>query len=223
MRARMSQAQTPLQRILAQRLIAVVTAPAGDSLVEIARALASGGIDLLAVPAAAPDAANVIADLADDPSIVVGVTDVVSVDQIALAVASGAQFVVCPACERDILSMCRANGLAVIAGGATPAELYAASSLGPDLITVFPAAMLGGPAYLRLLGRTFPGLPIAAAGGLDVDTAPNYLEAGARAVIVDRGLFPDTIEEGSAHIVRMRASALVEVCASISDGRQSRP
>jgi KDPG and KHG aldolase len=125
-------------------MIAVVTAPAGDPLVETARALALGGIDLLAVPAAAPDAANVIADLADDPTIVVGVTDVVSVDQIALAVASGARFVICPACERDILSMCRANGLAVVAGGATPAELYRASSLGPDLITVFPAAMLGG-------------------------------------------------------------------------------
>lgn len=206
-----------LEKIRAQKIIALVSTPDPEALFESALAALGGGIGLLGVPANAHDVADVIQDLSDREGLLVGVSGVASVDQIALAVASGAQFLVSPVCEPDVVKMCRANGLVVIAGGATPTELAAAAACAPDIVTIFPAGLLGGPRYLRMLRAHLPGLELACAGGVDVESGPAYLEAGAAAIIVDVGLFPDKIEKESASIITARASALVEVCAGMTE------
>lgn len=206
-----------LERIRGQKIIALVSTPDPAALHESALAAFAGGIGLLAIPAGAHDVADLISDLSDRADLVVGVSDVMSVDQIALAVASGAQFVVSPICDPELVKMSRANGLVVIAGGATPKEVTLAASCGPDLVTIFPAGLLGGPRYLKLLRGHFPGLELAAAGGVDVESGPAYLESGASAILVDDGLFPKVIEKESASIITARASALVEVCAGMTE------
>jgi len=206
-----------LERIRAEKIIAVVSTPDPAALLEAALAALAGGIGLLGVPATAPNVADLVQDLSDRTDLAVGICDVVSVDQIALAVAAGAQFVLSPICDPEIVKMCRANGLVVIAGGATPQEVSTAAASGPDLVTIFPAGHLGGPAYLRMLQAHLAGLALGVAGGVDVENGPAYLEAGAAVIIVDRGLFPEVIEKESASIITMRASALVEVCAAMTE------
>ena len=72
----------------------------------------------------------------------------------------------------------------------------------------------GGPNYLRLMAKQLPEIPLVASGGVDVDSGPDYLDAGAVAIIVDSGLFPERTDPDSVPIVTTRARALLEVCGS---------
>jgi 2-dehydro-3-deoxyphosphogluconate aldolase/(4S)-4-hydroxy-2-oxoglutarate aldolase len=196
-------------------LIAVVRAPLEDQLFDWAIAVARGGIKLLGIPVGYPHVMEVASDLSDEANLKVGVSGVVTADQVMVAVAAGAHFVISPVCDVEVIRAARARGLAVIAGAATPTELLRCAGAEPDLIAIHPAAGLGGPAYLASLKADFPDLPLAAAGGVDVESAPAYLEAGAIAAIVDRGVFPEAEDPAAAEVITMRALALTEVCSDV--------
>jgi len=143
----------------------------------------------------------------------VGISDVVTQEQVSIALAADASFVLSPICDRDLVQKCRDRGLVMIAGAATPGEVVVAARRFPHLIAVFPAGALGGPRYLKLLAKQLPEIPLVASGGVDVDSAPDYLQAGAVAIIVDTGLFPEHPDPETVKIVATRAAALLEVCA----------
>ncbi len=196
-------------------LIAVVRAPVEDQLFAWAIAVAKGGIKLLGIPVQYPQVTEVASDLADEANLSVGVSGVVSVDQVMVAVAAGAHFVISPVCDIEIIHAARARNLAVIAGAATPTELLRCAGAQPDLVAIHPATGLGGPDYVKSLKEDFPDLLLAAAGGVDVEAAPAYLEAGAACAIVDRGVFPDDADPAAAEVITMRALALTEVCSEV--------
>jgi 2-dehydro-3-deoxyphosphogluconate aldolase/(4S)-4-hydroxy-2-oxoglutarate aldolase len=198
-----------------QGLVAVVRAPVEDQLFDWAIAVAKGGIKLLGVPVQYPQVTEVASDLADEANLSVGVSGVVSVEQVMVAVAAGAHFIISPVCDVEIIHAARARGLAVIAGAATPTEILRCAGARPDLIAIHPAAHLGGPAYLKSLTDDFPDLSLAAAGGVDVEAAPAYLEAGAACAIVERGVFPEADDPAAAEVITMRALALTEVCSEV--------
>jgi len=196
-------------------LVAVVRAPVEKQLFDWAIAVAKGGIKLLGIPVGYPEVTEVASDLADEANLSVGVCGIVSAEQVAVAVAAGAHFVISPVCDVEIIHAARARGLAVVAGAATPTELLRCAGAEPDLIAIHPAAGLGGPNYLKSLTDDFPDLSLAAAGGVDVESAPSYLEAGAVAAIVDRGVFPEADDPAAAEVITMRALALTEVCSEV--------
>lgn len=196
-------------------LVAVVRAPVEDQLFDWAIAVAKGGIKLLGIPVGYPQVTEVASDLADEANLSIGVTGIVSVEQVMIAVAAGAHFVISPVCDVEIIHAAHARGLTVIAGAATPTELLRCAGARPDLIAIHPAACLGGPSYLRSLKDDFPELSLAVSGGVDVESAPAYLEAGAMCAIVDRGVFPEAADPAAAEVITMRALALTEVCSEV--------
>ncbi len=198
-----------------QGLVAVVRAPLEDQLFDWAIAVARGGIKLLGIPVTYPQVTEVASDLADEANLVVGVSGVVNADQVMVAVAAGAHFVISPICDVEIIRAAKARGLAVIAGAATPTELARCAAAGPDMVAIHPSAGLGGPRYIESLAEDFPDVSLAAAGGVDVESAPAYLEAGAVAAIVDRGVFPDAADPAAAQVITMRALALTEICGEV--------
>lgn len=210
------------QLIAEEGLVAVVNAPVEDRLFDWAIAVAKGGIQFLGIPVTFPQVTEVTSDLADEASLTVGLSGVVSQEHVSIALAAGAEFIISPICEPDLVRGARERGLTVIAGGATPTELLRCLDAGADLVNVFPAAALGGPAYLRLLLSQFPALPLMAGGGVDVENAPSYLEAGAVATIVDRGLFPDDEDPAATEVITMRALALTEVVAEVRGDEKRR-
>ena len=201
-----------VDQILLHRLVAVVTAPVEEALFDWAIAVAEGGISYLAIPVTMPNVTEVTADLADEAALHVGVFGVVSVDQVSVALAAGADFIVVPICDPEIILAAKERGLTVIAGAATPTEVAMCARAEPDLVTIFPAGYLGGPPYLRALVQRFPALPLSASGGIDVENAPSFLEAGAQAIFVDRGVFPRSEDPAALEVITARASALTEVC-----------
>ncbi len=209
------------QLIAEEGLIAVVNAPVEKRLFDWAIAVAKGGIRFLGIPVTFPRVTEITSDLADEASLTVGVSGVVSQEHVSIALAAGAEFVISPICDPDLVAGARGRGLTVIAGAATPSEVLRCVEAGADLVSIFPAAALGGPAYLRLLFEQLPSVPLVASGGVDVENAPSYLEAGAVATIVDRGLFPQDEDPAATEVITMRALALTEVVAEVR-GDESR-
>jgi 2-dehydro-3-deoxyphosphogluconate aldolase/(4S)-4-hydroxy-2-oxoglutarate aldolase len=196
-------------------LIAVVNAPMENHLFDWAVAVGKGGIKLLGIPVTYPRVTEVTADLADEANLCVGVFGVVHADQIPIAVAAGAAFVLSPVCDVEIIRAAKHRGLTVIAGAATPTEIVRCSGASPDLVTIFPSKALGGPTYFEAVAPQFPDVPLAAAGGVDVESAPSYLEAGAVAAVVDSGVFPRDADPAATEVITMRALALTEICADV--------
>lgn len=212
-----------LAALCAQRLIALVRAPDRTAMVTGAIAAAKGGVHFLAVPATAHGVAEIVAELADaGDDLHVGISGVMEADQVSLALAMDAHFIMSPICNPEVVRGAADRGLLCIAGASTPSEISAASSWSPDLLQVFPAGFLGGPDYFKLLHRNFPHLKLVAGGGVDVDSGPNYLEAGAAAIVIDRGLIPQKREAEAEAIITARAAALVEVCNEIGAAAAAR-
>lgn len=212
-----------LETLRAQRIIALVRAPDRRAMVSGAIAAAKGGVHFLAVPASSPSVAEIVAELADaGDDIHVGISGVMEADQVSLALAMDARFIMSPICNPEVVRGAADRGLLCVAGAATPSEISAAASWSPDLLQVFPAGFLGGPQYFHVLKRNFPHLQLVAGGGVDVDTGPNYLEAGAAAIVIDRGLIPEKREAEADAIIVARAAALVEVCNEVGAAAAAR-
>lgn len=88
---------------------------------------------------------------------------------------AGAQFIVSPGLDTDVVRACQSMGVPIAPGISTPTELMAARSLGIELAKVFPARELGGPDYIRALSAAFPGQLLLPTGGVTSDSATEYL------------------------------------------------
>ena len=203
------------QLITAEGLVAVVNAPVQQRLFDWAIAVAKGGVQFLGIPVTYPQVTEVTSDLADEANLTVGVSGVITSDHVSIALAAGAEFIISPICDPEIIKAARDRGLTVIAGGATPTELARCIAAEPDLVTVHPAGLIGGVEYVKEIVQQFPGVEIVASGGVDVENAPSYLEVGAAAAIVDRGLFPQDEDPAAVEVITMRANAMIEVVAEI--------
>ena len=201
-----------IERIREHGVIAVVDTAAQYQLLEWAKAVAQAGVKMLGVPVSLPHVTEVVDHLSDEADLIVGVTGVTSPEQISIAFAAGASYVLSPIAEPAIIQAGRDRGIDVIAGAATPTEIARAHAAGAEMITVHPVGVMGGIDYFRALARQFRGLPLLASGALGVENAPGFLEVGAFGAIVDRGVFPEENEPAAIEIIRARAGALVEVC-----------
>ncbi|GAB5543627.1 MAG: hypothetical protein SangKO_033870 [Sandaracinaceae bacterium] len=209
-----------VETLMRCKLAAIVQAPEREGLLARALAAAEGGIEVLALPISVPFVAEIAAEVADMTDATVGLSDVVLSDHLNVALAAGAEFVLSPIFDTELVQTGRARGLDVIPSVTTPNEVHTAARIHDGPISVIPAHGLGGPEYFGWLSTAFPEAKLIAFGGVGSDNAPQYLEHGARAVIVDTGLFPAEMDPDSAMIVSVRAGALVELCAEVVPGKR---
>lgn len=118
----------------------------------------------------------------------VGAGSVTSVELAEQAIDVGAQFLVSPGLSPAVIEIADAHDVPILPGVATPSEVQSAHDLGIRTVKLFPAAQLGGPAYLRALAAPFPFMRFVPTGGVDFSNAPDYLAAGALAVGIGSGL-----------------------------------
>ncbi|MBU6335105.1 MAG: bifunctional 4-hydroxy-2-oxoglutarate aldolase/2-dehydro-3-deoxy-phosphogluconate aldolase [Chloroflexi bacterium] len=165
------------------RIVAIVRLERYDRAVEIARALADGGIHVVEFTrtgSGAPAAiAAVRAALGDRMQ--VGVGTVLDRTSALESIDAGAQFVVTPVVRPEVIATCRSRDVPVLCGALTPSEAWHAHELGADMIKIFPARAFG-PAYLRDLLAPLPGLRLVPTGGVSAANLADYLAAGAAAV-----------------------------------------
>jgi len=172
-----------LKRVLDSGLVAIIRAPSGDQLVDVAKALYAGGIDVIEVTFTVPGVLDVLKQLRDaiGDQILLGAGSVLDPESARAAMLAGAEYIVTPTVNTDVIHMCRRYGKVVMAGGFTPTEILTAWNAGADIVKVFPADV-GGPSYLKSIHGPLPQVRLLPTGGVNLDTLDSFVKAGACAV-----------------------------------------
>ena len=168
-----------------------------DAAAALADALAAGGIGAFELTLNEPeaDALATLAAAADHVAtaalpMAIGAGTVLSIAAARRAVDAGASFLVAPHLDAEIVAWAAAQGVPMLPGAATPTEVLAAWRAGAAAVKVFPASVLG-PAFLREMRGPFPDIPLQPTGGISVETAGAFIQAGAIAVGIGSWLFAD--------------------------------
>jgi 2-dehydro-3-deoxyphosphogluconate aldolase / (4S)-4-hydroxy-2-oxoglutarate aldolase len=172
--------ESHLSRVLECGIVAVVRAPDPTHLVHVIRALADGGVTVAEVTFTVPDAVGVIRaakkELGD--KVLLGAGTVLDSETARAALLAGAEFVVSPTVNLDVIRLCRRYDKLVFPGAFTPTEILTAWEAGADVVKVFPAD-LHGPGFFKAMKGPLPHVKLMPTGGVDLNTAAEYLRAGA--------------------------------------------
>ncbi len=169
-----------LKRIIESGIVAVVRAESASRLVEVVKALADGGVLAIEITFTVPDAVDVLKAVrkALEDSIVLGAGTVLDPETARAALLAGAEYIVSPTVNLDVIRLCRRYDKAVMPGAFTPTEILTAWESGADIVKVFPAE-IGGPGYFKAIRGPLPQIRLMPTGGVDLATAPAFLAAGA--------------------------------------------
>ncbi len=178
-----------VRTMLTQRLIAVIRTSSPALAIAAGRALFAAGLSAVEVALTSPGALDAIGVLTGErpEGSWVGAGTVLDVAMASDAEAAGAAFLVAPNLNPAVVSRGHAGGLAVIPGVLTPSEMVQAYQAGADLIKVFPATAWT-PSALKDVRAALPHLPLVPTGGVRIDRAADWINAGAVAVGVGREL-----------------------------------
>jgi 2-dehydro-3-deoxyphosphogluconate aldolase/(4S)-4-hydroxy-2-oxoglutarate aldolase len=171
-------------RVFEVGIVPVVRAASAKNAIAAAEAIAAGGISIVEITMTVPGALDVISQLADSGSgdVLLGAGTVLDADTAKRCFDAGAQFLVTPGFDLETINAARNADKVIMAGALTPTEVIAAWRGGADFIKVFPASALGGANYIRALRAPLPQIPLVPTGGVNVNTAADFLKAGAAAL-----------------------------------------
>lgn len=160
-----------------------------------AETIYSSGIPIVEVTMTVPGAVQVIAQLMKQNSaLIVGAGSVFDVETAERCLDAGTGFITTTGLDLELVNFTAKRGTVLFPGALTPGEVIAAWKAGVDFVKIFPCAQVGGPSYIRALKAPFPQIPLIAAGGVNQETAVDYIRAGATAVGIGRDLIhPDAI------------------------------
>jgi 2-dehydro-3-deoxyphosphogluconate aldolase/(4S)-4-hydroxy-2-oxoglutarate aldolase len=156
-----------------------------------AETVSKAGIPIVEITTTVPGAAEVILELVRNfPDVIVGAGTILDIDTARACLKAGASFLTSPGLDLDIVKFARHENVLMMAGALTPTEVTTAWKAGSDFIKIFPCAQVGGDAYIKALRGPFPHLPLIAAGGVNQQTASNFILAGATALGIGGELIP---------------------------------
>jgi 2-dehydro-3-deoxyphosphogluconate aldolase/(4S)-4-hydroxy-2-oxoglutarate aldolase len=169
-----------LQRVLDGGLVAIVRAPSSADLVEVVGALVDGGVTAVEVTMTVPDAIDVLRQVrqALGRRLLLGAGTVLDPETARAVLLAGAEFVVAPTVNLDVIRLCHRYDKLVMPGAFTPTEILTAWEAGADIVKVFPAEV-GGPAFFKAIRGPLPQIRVMPTGGVDLTTAAAFLKAGA--------------------------------------------
>ncbi len=200
-----------LQRVLDGGIVAIIRATSGEQLVNVARALHEGGIDVIEVTFTVPNVLEILASVRKDlgKKILLGAGTVLDPETCRAALLAGAEFIVSPSLNLDVIKLCKRYGKLVMPGAFTPTEIVAAWEAGADIVKLFPADCVG-PNYLKSLRGPLPQVRILPTGGVDLKTLPDFFKAGACAVGLGGQLVEKAaVESGNMSRIRDLAAQYV--------------
>src|SRR5436309_8520314 len=172
--------ETQLRQILDSGIVAVVRSPDSQQLVEAARALADGGVCVVEITMSVPDALDVLRQVrrALGDRLLLGAGTILDPETARAALLAGAEFLVAPTLNLDVIRLCQRYDKLVMPGAFTPTEILTAWEAGADIVKVFPADAVG-PAFFKAVRAPLPQIRLMPTGGVDLTTAAAFLKAGA--------------------------------------------
>jgi 2-dehydro-3-deoxyphosphogluconate aldolase / (4S)-4-hydroxy-2-oxoglutarate aldolase len=176
--------QEALKQIRDVGIIPVLRVNSVSEAIGIAGAIESGGIPVLEVTMTVPRATDVIAKLNESSGnrILIGAGTVLDPETARTCILAGAQFIVSPSLNTATIEVCHRYGVVVFPGALTPTEVVTAWEAGADGVKVFPCSAVGGAEYLKALKGPLPQIQMIPTGGVSLQTARAFLDAGAFAL-----------------------------------------
>jgi len=206
-----SPARVPASALLRTHpIIAVLRAAAAADYDAVVDTLAENGVRSIELTLSTPGTFEHLPDLRRrvGDEVDLGVGTIVTVQQAQRAIDSGADYLVTPIVNLDVIALAVSAGVPVFPGGLTPTELYGAWAAGATAVKIFPAETVG-PQYGSHLRGPFPGLEFLPSGGIGLDDIPRWLAAGALAVSLGGPLVGDAVKGGSLSALAERAQRVV--------------
>jgi 2-dehydro-3-deoxyphosphogluconate aldolase/(4S)-4-hydroxy-2-oxoglutarate aldolase len=172
--------ESQLRQVLDCGIVAVVRSPDSQQLVEVARALADGGVSVVEITMSVPNALDVLRQVRQvlGARVLLGAGTVLDPETARAVLLAGAEFIVAPTLNLEVIRLCQRYDKLVMPGAFSPTEVLSAWEAGADIVKVFPADVVG-PAYFKALQGPLPQIRLMPTGGVDLNTAAAFLKAGA--------------------------------------------
>ncbi len=172
--------ETQLRQVLESGIVAVVRSPDSQQLVEVCRALADGGVTVVEITMTVPGALEVLRQVRQTlgERLLLGAGTILDPETARAALLAGAEYLVAPTVNLDVIRLCQRYDKLVMPGAFTPTEILTAWEAGADIVKVFPADVLG-PVFFKALRGPLPQVRVMPTGGVDLKTAVEFLKAGA--------------------------------------------
>jgi 2-dehydro-3-deoxyphosphogluconate aldolase/(4S)-4-hydroxy-2-oxoglutarate aldolase len=164
-------------------IVPVIRASSSEEARFAAEAVAKGGIAIVEITMTVPGALQVIEHLVESmPELLVGAGTVLNRKMARECAEAGAQFLVTPGFNKHTVAVAKKLDLLIIAGALTPTEVMEAWDEGADFVKVFPCGNVGGASYIKALKGPLPQVPLVPTGGVNLETAADYIRAGSAAL-----------------------------------------
>jgi 2-dehydro-3-deoxyphosphogluconate aldolase / (4S)-4-hydroxy-2-oxoglutarate aldolase len=201
-------------RIVEIGIVPVVRASSKRDALMAAEAVAEGGIPVVEITMTVPGAVDVIRELVkSNPSaVLVGAGTVLDAESARKCRDAGAEFLVSPALNLETIEFAVKEQMLIMAGALTPTEIVKAWKAGSDFVKVFPCGQVGGAKYIKALKGPLPQIPLVPTGGVNLNTAAEFLEAGAEALGIGSELVQsDALKSGKREVIVENARKFIAI------------
>jgi 2-dehydro-3-deoxyphosphogluconate aldolase/(4S)-4-hydroxy-2-oxoglutarate aldolase len=210
--------ETTAESIERVGLIPVLRAHNAGQAHAIVQAMIAGGVTVVEVTMTVPGAIDVLRELKEEygSRLLLGSGTVTTASEAEATINAGAEFVVSPSLHPEVISATKTNGKLSIPGALTPTEVITAWHAGADYVKIFPCSAMGGASYLKSVLAPFPFLKLIPTGGVTLETAASFIQAGARALGVGSDLVNlAAVDAGHPETVTETARAYLKVLADL--------
>jgi 2-dehydro-3-deoxyphosphogluconate aldolase/(4S)-4-hydroxy-2-oxoglutarate aldolase len=194
-------------------VVPIVRAPSADEAFQAVEAIVAGGVALAEITMTVPNALRVMERVAEryGDKVLLGAGTILDPESCRAAQLAGAQFIVTPSLDVRVIEVARRYSKPCIPGALTPTEVVAAWQAGADMVKIFPCGPVGGPKYIKALKGPFPQIEFVPTGGVNLETTPEFIRAGAAAVAVGGELVDvKALREGKLDVITSNARKYVE-------------
>ncbi|MCC6390777.1 MAG: bifunctional 4-hydroxy-2-oxoglutarate aldolase/2-dehydro-3-deoxy-phosphogluconate aldolase [Bryobacterales bacterium] len=208
--------QTILKNILDIGIVPIVRASSYEDALAAVDAIYEGGIRAVEITMTVPGAIQALEKVADKlgDKMTLGAGTVLDPETCRACFLAGAQFIVTPALRLATIEMARRYSKPIMPGALTPTEILTAWEAGADFVKIFPCGNMGGPKYIKALKGPLPQVEMIPTGGVNLETAGEFLKAGAAAVAVGGELVDaKSLKEKTFGVITERARQYLDVIA----------
>lgn len=184
-------------------------------------AMVAGGVTVVEVTMTVPGAIDLLKELKKEygEKLLLGSGTVTTAEQAQATIDAGAEFVVSPSLHPEVIATTKRNNKISCPGALTPTEAITAWNSGADYVKIFPCSAVGGASYLKALLAPFPHLKLIPTGGVTLQTAASFIQAGARALGVGSDLVNlAAVDSGHPEAITETARAYLKVLADARKG-----
>jgi 2-dehydro-3-deoxyphosphogluconate aldolase/(4S)-4-hydroxy-2-oxoglutarate aldolase len=202
-------------------VVPIVRAPSAEEAFQAVEAIVAGGIGIVEITMTVPNALRVMERVAEryGDKVLLGAGTILDPETCRAALLAGAEFIVTPSLDVRVIEVARRYSKPCLPGALTPTEVVTAWQAGADLVKIFPCGPVGGPKYIKALKGPFPHIELVPTGGVNLETAPEFIKAGAAAVAVGGELVDvKALREGRLDTITSNARKYVE---AVRAGREA--